>query len=98
MNVILTSEQFDWLVASGRFSDSNVTILKAHYVDRVGLKELAEKAGFESPSRIYTLAKKFELFIEKRLQDEGLQVSTILHDPSVLEHVMQFDVSKRELV
>ena len=93
MKINLTNNQFEWLADGSTFNDSNLALLKEHYVNGVELKALALEAGFSSPARIYTLVKRFEAHIQKKLEDKKVEISAVIHRTGE-DKFYKFDVSK----
>lgn len=94
MRIKLTREQFEWLAEGSSNSQSNLELLAKHYIDGIELKELSIEAGFSSPARIYTLVKRFEAFVQKKLEDSSTEISAIIH-PLGETRFSKFDISNK---
>lgn len=96
MDFKLTNEQFDWLVNDSGYVESNVNLLRRHYVSGESLKELAAEAGFKSPARIYNLVKQFNTYVERKLQHHGLEMTVVINDRDDRDKLLRFDIANRE--
>lgn len=96
MDFRLTDEQFEWLVKDSGYVESNISLLRRHYVSGESLKDLAIDAGFKSPARIYTLAKQFNAYVERKLQQYGLEMTVVINDRSDRQKLLHFDIANRE--
>jgi hypothetical protein len=96
MDIRLNNKQFAWLALNSPYNETNIEILRRHYVDGVELKVLAEEAGFNSPSRIYTLIKRFEAYVEKKLAADDLSMTVVITNSNNEEELHQYDVSQKE--
>ncbi|MDX1696018.1 MAG: hypothetical protein R3208_19790 [Ketobacteraceae bacterium] len=94
MKINLTNKQFEWLAEGSTYNESNLALLRKHYVEGVELKTLAQEAGFSSPARIYTLVKRWETFIQKKLDEQNVEISAIMHRAGE-ERFLKFDVSDK---
>lgn len=96
MDFRLTDHQFDWLVKDSGYVENNLNILRRHYVNGESLKELAAEAGWKSPARIYDLARQFNAYVERKLQQHGLEMTVVINDPDDRTKVLRFDIANRK--
>ena len=95
MNIKFDNKQFDFLIDGSAFNDTNRERLRSHYVNGVELKVIAEQAGFSSPSRVYTLIKQFESFVEKKILANDLSMITVITGEHNKDKLITFDASRK---